>query len=292
MKISDLLKLVRINQWIKNGFIFMPLIFSGKLSDPHDLAAVSFIFIIFCLLSSSVYILNDLVGLDNDKVHPKKRLRPLARGAIKKAPAVIILAALLIASLVLSYRAGASIFVITLLYLITHLAYNIALKNAVILDVISIAIGFELRVWAGAMAINLLPSAWLQLCIFLLALLLSFTKRKGEKRLLDTRAAEHRDVLAHYSASFLDQMITISSALCVMAYSLYVLTGEMASKFSHPYMLYTIPFVIYGISRYLYLADSKKMDGDPEEVFAADGPFILNSVLWLCSVIFILYRLK
>ena len=292
MKILVFLKLVRLNQWIKNGFVFMPLVFSGRLFNSADFMSVLFAFFIFCLLSTSVYILNDLVGIDRDKVHPKKKNRPLAAGTVKRITALALLIAILFFALILSYRAGRGMSIIALLYLTTHLIYNITLKKKVILDAISIALGFELRIWAGSVALNIHPSSWIQLCVFLLALLISFSKRKTEKRLLNERAAKHRDVLIHYSPFFLDQMITISATLCIMSYGLYVYSGDIASRSGHPYMIYTMLFVVYGIFRYLYLIDSGDIETDPEEIFTTDIPFILNLLLWIFSIILIFYCLS
>ena len=286
------LELLRVRQWVKNGFILAPVIFSGKLYSVPDLVSVMSVFGIFCLLSSSVYILNDLNDLAADKIHPNKKRRPLASGAIKTPEATSIAMVLLCLSLILGYPMGRKILLVILLYLALHILYSLILKKTVILDVISIALGFELRVWAGSLAIAVLPSIWLQLCIFILAVFLGFIKRRHEKLVLYDKAVEHRGVLVHYTPYFLDQIITISATSSIIFYGLYVLSEDVMKRVSNYHMAYTIPFVIYGIFRYLYLVHVKKLGGEPGEILTSDFPFVLNMLLWVLAVVLILYRFK
>ena len=290
--LSVVLDLLRVKQWVKNGFIFMPLVFSGRLRCFQDLVQVSFVFITFCFLSSAVYIFNDIKDRKSDNLHPEKKARPLAKGVIDIKSAAVMMLLLLGMALFMAHMAGGKVFLTALLYLILHVFYTLALKATVILDVIAIALGFELRVWAGAVILGILPSIWLQLCVFLLALFLGFIKRRHEKLSLYERAAEHRGVLVHYTPYFLDQMIMISATLCIITYGLYVLSADVVKKTGQAYMAYTIPFVVYGIFRYLYIVHVKKRGGDPGEILMSDGPFILNLALWISSAVMILYFFK
>jgi 4-hydroxybenzoate polyprenyltransferase len=286
------LRLIRMEQWIKNGFVVMPIIFSGRLFNPYELIRVIIATGAFCLLSSSVYILNDLKDLDCDKLHHKKRNRPLAAGLIKIPQAVFISLILLLISLVLFYIVGKKTFFVAALYFMLNIFRNNVLKKVVLLDVISIAIGFEFRVWAGSVCLNILPSIWLQFCVFVLAIFLGFIKRRHEKVSLYDKAAEHRGVLVHYTAYFLDQMIMISATLCIVFYSLYVLSEEVTRRVGGGHIAYTLPFVVYGVFRYLYLVHVKKLGGDPGEILLRDFSFTLNTLLWISSIIFILYGVK
>lgn len=288
-KLKMLLGLLRVKQWVKNVFIFMPLIFGGFLFNVPDILKVTVTFIAFCLLSSAVYIINDLKDLSSDRMHPKKKRRPLAAGLIKPEQAVLILAFLFAVSLSIGFFMGKAIFLVMVLYALLHLLYNFKLKKTVILDVISIALGFELRIWAGALAISIYPSVWIQLCVFLLALFLGFIKRRHEKHILYDKAIEHRGVLAHYTLYFLDQMIMISATLCIIFYGLYVMSEDVVRRTSNHYMAYTIPFVVYGVFRYLYLVHVRRAGDDPGEILVSDLPFFINIILWAFSIIAILY---
>lgn len=284
--------LLRVKQWVKNGFIFIPIIFSGMLFSKEALLNVVYVFGMFCLLSSGIYILNDLQDLAADRLHPKKKNRPLAAGQVSRKEAVVISLFLVALSLFFAYLIGFKVFFIAVLYLILHLLYGAVLKKTVIIDVISLALGFELRIWAGAVILNIVPSAWAQLCIFVLALFLGFIKRRHEKLVLRDSAIEHRGVLAHYTAYFLDQMIMISATLCVIFYGLYVMSEDITRRVGGFHMAYTLPFVVYGIFRYLYLVHVKKLGGDPGEILFSDVPFVISMVFWIISVAAILYAVK
>jgi 4-hydroxybenzoate polyprenyltransferase len=288
-KLIACLRLLRIGQWVKNTFILIPIIFSGKLFDLPLLFTCAKIFGIFCIMSSGVYVMNDIRDIKSDQEHPKKKYRPVASGEIGRNPATAIAFLLISLALVFSYFSGVKILVITSAYFILHVLYNIRLKRTVILDVIAIAIGFELRVWAGALGCLVIPSAWLQLCVFLLALFLSFIKRRHEGSSLYDKHIYRREALAYYQPYFLDQMIMISATLVIVFYGLYVMSEEITARIGNHHMMYTLPFVVYGIFRYLYLVDVKKMGGDPGEILISDLPFLLNLCLWILSVVAILY---
>lgn len=288
-KIITYLELLRIKQWVKNGFIFMPIIFGGKLYNIPDLINVFFIFGIYCLASSGVYIMNDLKDIAQDRFHPKKKNRPLASGDIAINQAIFISIMLVALSLALSYLLNKWAMLIILLYIALHFFYTYGLKKTIIIDVFSVSLGFELRIWAGAVVLNILPSIWLQLCVFVLAIFLGFIKRRHEKLILYEKAAEHRGVLAHYTPYLLDQMIMISASLCIIFYVMYVLSEDVTRRIGNNYIAYTIPLVVYGIFRYLYLVHVRKLGGDPGEILTSDFPFVVDILLWILSVILILY---
>lgn len=291
-KMMVFLSLLRAKQWIKNVFVLMPLIFGRLLFNVTDVLNALIAFAAFCLLTSGLYIINDIRDLKSDRLHPQKKNRPLAAGLIKARHAALIAIILLAISLSVGFVIGRKILLVMVLYAALHLLYTFALKMTVILDVISIALGFEMRVWAGSLAIDIHPSIWLQLCVFLLALFLGFIKRRHEKIILYDKAVEHRGVLAHYTSYFLDQMIMISATLCVIFYGLYTMSEDVARQLGNNYMAYTIPFVIYGVFRYLYLVYVKKIGDDAGEILISDLPFFINIALWFFSVVFIIYYLR
>jgi 4-hydroxybenzoate polyprenyltransferase len=281
-----ILRLLRAKQWIKNLFVFAPLIFSGLLREPGFFEIVAAVFVVFCLLSSAVYIVNDLFDLESDKRHPIKMKRPLAAGVVSKPAAFFILSTLFLTAFGYGYWLNIkNLLLLMVLYALLHLFYSLFLKKMVIVDAMAVALGFELRVWAGSVAIGITPSVWLQLCVFLLTLFLSFAKRRHEKITLE-QAAEHRGVLERYDVYFLDQMIVISAALSVIFYCLYVFSSERRDA---AILIYTIPFVIYGIFRYLYLVNVKRIGGEPGDAIFLDAPFALNLFLWGVSVVAVFY---
>ncbi|ADL70020.1 decaprenyl-phosphate phosphoribosyltransferase [Thermoanaerobacterium thermosaccharolyticum] len=283
-KYKGLIKLMRPKQWIKNVFVLAALIFSKKMFDVLSLKEALFAFILFCGISSSVYIINDIADLEKDRKHPKKRFRPLPSGLVKKRHAAILFFILALASLILSFLINANFGIIVLSYFIINLAYTFYLKNIIIIDVMVIAVGFVLRVIAGAEAIGVASSPWLLLCTLLLSLFLAITKRKNEVIVLDNNAKSHRNVLDEYSVKLLDNMLSIVTSSTIIAYSLYTFYAEKGY-----YMMITILFVIYGIFRYQYLVDSKTFGGSPELAFFEDKPFLINGILYCITVILILY---
>ncbi|MDK2806951.1 MAG: hypothetical protein PWQ94_2115 [Thermoanaerobacterium sp.] len=282
--IKGLIKLMRPKQWIKNVFVLAALIFSKRMFDVLSLKEALFAFILFCGISSSVYIINDIADIENDRKHPKKKLRPLPSGLIKKRHAAILFFILVLTSSVLSFLINVNFSIIVLSYFIINLAYTFYLKNIIIIDVMVIAVGFVLRVIAGAEAIGVASSPWLLLCTLLLSLFLAITKRKNEVIVLDDNAKSHRNVLDEYSEKLLDNMLSIVTSSTIIAYSLY--TFYVGKGY---YMMITILFVIYGIFRYQYLVDSKTFGGSPEMAFFEDKPFLINGILYCISVILILY---
>jgi len=285
------MQLLRVKHWVKNTFIFFPLIFSGQLFEGQLLVKNLFVFMGFCLVSSSLYVLNDFLDMKQDRVHPKKAMRPLAQKHINPLAITALIIALLTAGFFLCQKGGNITLLIVGIYILLNLTYNFYTKKIVIMDVISIAFGFHLRIWAGAAASQILPSVWLQMCVFLLALFLGFTKRRYEISTLKSRASEHRSVLAHYTAYLLDQIIIICSTLAIIFYGLYTISPEIINRLGNQNIVYSLVFVIYGIFRYLYLIHVRKLGDDPADVLFSDMPLMTCIILWVCFISTLIYVL-
>jgi len=287
--LTNLLKTMRPKQWPKNVFIFTALVFVEKLFTPSPLLKTIAAFTLFCLMSSTVYLINDVADIEKDRQHPTKRLRPLASGQLK--PSVAIAAAVLIplVTLPLSFLLAPYFGLIALAYLLTMIFYSFVLKNMVILDVLTVAAGFVLRAVAGAVVISVPISPWLYVCTTLLALFIGISRRRHELVLLAENANEHRASLNEYSLPLLDQMIAVVTSATIIAYSLYTFSAPNLPP-NHAMML-TIPFVLYGLFRYLYLIHVENKGGTPEEIFLSDLPMMMALGLWALAVIAILYFL-
>jgi len=287
--VRALLTAMRPHQWTKNLLVLAALIFAQRFTDlPSILHAVAG-FLLFCAASSATYLLNDACDAERDRAHPRKRLRPIASGVLPVRTA--LLAAVLLAlgavagGVALRERFGLAVIV----YLILQLAYCFVLKNEAILDVLAIAAGFCLRAYAGAAVITVPISNWLMICTGLLALFLSLAKRRHELLQVE-EAANHRRSLAGYSERMLDQMIAIVTSATVMAYALYTMAPETVAKFGTDHLKFTIPFVLYGIFRYLYLAYAKDKGDAPSRHFLTDWPLLVDVFLFAAVSIAILYH--
>jgi len=280
---------MRPRQWTKNLLVFAALIFSQNLSNLPMVSDATIAFIIFCLLSGSVYTLNDLLDVKQDRTHPKKSQRPLASGKLQPPIAIVSGSILVLLSLANAFWLNTNFGFIALGYFILQIAYSTALKHIVILDVLAVSIGFVLRAIAGAEVINVPISSWLLVCTILLALFLSLGKRRHEIILLEDNAADHRKILFEYSPALLDQMISVVTASTVVAYALYTMSAETITKFQTDNLKYTIPFVLYGIFRYLYLIHQKSEGGSPEKILLNDRPLLINIILYLLTVWFFTY---
>lgn len=289
MAIVELLKSIRPQQWLKNFFIFAPLIFSENVFEKSMFLRTLLAFGVFCLLSGALYILNDIKDIEEDRIHPIKSKRPLAAGELKKRQAIAGFIVLSFISLLLAEAVNREFLWICLLYFGLQFSYSFALKHVVILDVFIVASGFFLRVIAGAVAIKVLISPWLLICTTLLALFLALGKRRHEICLLDEAAMNHRPILAEYSPYLLDQMISVVTASTVIAYCLYTISGETIEKFGTNKLILTVPFVLYGIFRYLYLIHRKAEGGTPETLILKDRPLLLDIFLWIVSAAIIIY---
>jgi len=289
--VKPLIQILRPTQWIKNGFVLMPVIFSGRLTFVDDLARVAGLLVAFCLASSATYVLNDYSDMEQDRVHPLKRNRPLASGAILPRTAIILAIALTAAAFGLTAALPASFLceIFILAYLVLQVAYSFALKNIVILDVLAIAAGFLLRVLGGAAVIDVTVSSWLILCTFSVAILLAVGKRRHEMLMLSEEAACHRPVLENYNVGLLDQLLQVVTTSTFIFYCLYSVRGNPAAGLEAEWMMFTIPFVTYGIFRYLYLIYHKADGGSPTAMLLTDPPLLVCTILWLLACVLIIY---
>jgi 4-hydroxybenzoate polyprenyltransferase len=286
--ILSLLETMRPKQWVKNLFIFGPLVFDGKLFHSEPLSATLLGFVLLCFISSTVYIINDLVDVEKDRRHPIKKNRPLASGRLPKEVALVVALLLPLMTLSLSFWLKGEFGLILASYLLLQIAYSFFLKNMVIVDVLTIAVGFVLRVGAGASLIEVVRfSPWLYVCTTLLALFLGLGKRRQELVLMGDKGNHTRTILEHYNLPFLDQMIGVVTASTVMAYSFYTFSAQGLPQ-NHLMML-TIPFVLYGIFRWLYLIHVRGDVGSPDEVVLRDRPLQLSLVLWGVMAVSVLY---
>ena len=287
--LGALLESARPQQWVKNGFVFAALIFSRSLTDWHRNTRVILAGMIFCLISSAAYILNDVLDAPEDRNHPLKRLRPVASGRLKATTAALVAVLLALASLAGAWALDREFCLVVGLYAGVNVIYSWLLKRVILLDVFVIAAGFVLRVVGGGVVIHVVLSPWLIVCTTLLALFLALSKRRHEVVLLRENASNHRAILAHYTPYFLDQLIGIVTASTVMSYALYTLSLDAQTKFPGKRLELTIPFVLFGIFRYLYLVHQNEEGGNPTRLLFTD-PVLLSVVLmWAASVIFIIY---
>jgi 4-hydroxybenzoate polyprenyltransferase len=286
--LNAIIKTARPYHWIKNLIVFAALIFARKYSQPNDIWHTILAFMVFCLGASAVYFFNDLADRENDKLHPTKKARPIPSGQLPVSIAWIIALVMLIVAVAGAIKLGAHFVSLLGVYIILNFAYSLGLKNIVILDVMSLAFGFVIRAAAGAAAINVPISSWLLICTILLALFLGFAKRRQELIVLGDDAVSHRRSLAHYSPYFLDQMIGVVTASTVIAYTFYTLSPEIKEKFGTGELVFTVPFVLYGIFRYLYLVHQKEEGGNPTKLLLTDIPLLICVALWVITVIVIL----
>jgi 4-hydroxybenzoate polyprenyltransferase len=280
---------LRPEQWTKNLFVFAGVLFGGHLLDvPAMLRAVA-AFVVFCALSGVVYIFNDLADRTADQRHPLKRLRPIASGQLSPATAAVAAAVLGLASLAAALTLSPMFAVLAATYVGLLVLYSVLLKHLVIIDALTIAAGFVLRAAAGAVAVFVPISHWLLVCTSLLALFLVLSKRRHELTLLADGAMTHRPILEEYSPYLLDQMIAVVTASTLVAYSVYSTSAETAERLNTTRLGLTIPFVLYGIFRYLYLVHQKRAGGSPADLLLADRPLLACVGLWAVCVALILY---
>ncbi|OGL19219.1 MAG: hypothetical protein A3K12_05435 [Candidatus Rokubacteria bacterium RIFCSPLOWO2_12_FULL_71_19] len=279
---------LRPKQWVKNLFVFAGVIFSQQLFTPLIWPALG-AFALFCALSGAMYLLNDVADAEKARLPPPKRHRPVAAGALPRGGALAVGAGLLGASLAgafaLSWRFG----LVAAGYAALLTAYSVRLKHLVILDVLTVAVGFVLRAVAGAVAVDVEISGWLLICTVLIALFLALGKRRHEYLTLHGEAAAHRPILAEYSEGFLDQMIAVVTASTVTAYALYTMSPETVAKFHTRLLPLTLPFVLYGIFRYLYLLYRRQLGGNPSDLLLTDRALLVNTVLWMLALLVLIY---
>jgi 4-hydroxybenzoate polyprenyltransferase len=286
--VTGLVVSLRPRQWVKNLFLFAGLVFGQKLFTPAVWTAGA-AFLIFCGLSGAVYLLNDVADRGRDRLHPDKRHRPVAAGHLSVPAAVTAAIVLIVAGLAASVWLSRGFALAALSYVVLLTAYSAWLKHLVIVDVLVVAIGFVLRAVAGALAVQVAISGWLLICTILLALFLALGKRRHEVLSLEGAAPQHRAILAEYSAGLLDQMIAVVTASAVTAYALYTMSPETVAKFHTALLPATLPFVLYGIFRYLYLLYQRHLGGNPSDAVLRDRALLLNTLLWMGSVLLIIY---
>jgi 4-hydroxybenzoate polyprenyltransferase len=280
---------MRPKQWTKNLLVFAGLVFTYNLLNPGMFSRVVLAFVAFCLLSSAGYLWNDLRDAAADRLHPIKRRRPIASGLVPPAVAAALGLGLGVAGLALSLALGTSFALVASLYLLLTVAYSIWLKHLVLIDVFGISAGFVLRAVAGAVVIGVPVSPWLYVCTVLVSLFLALGKRRNELELLEHGASGHRKNLEQYSLELVDQLILIVAAVTIMAYSLYTFSAENLPR-DHSMML-TIPLVVYGLFRYLYLVRVKRLGGAPEDLFLTDPGLLGTAICWAGLSVIILYVL-
>jgi len=278
---------LRPRQWTKNVVVLAALVFARRIFEPVPFLQALAAFGAFCAASGAVYLVNDILDVEQDRLHPRKRRRPIAAGDLPIPLAWALAGALAAGTLAFAYLVRPALAAVILAYIMVQLAYSLFLKHQVILDVFTIAAGFVLRAAAGAVAIGVPVSPWLYVCTILLALFQALAKRRAEIMLLAESAGSHRRILEEYSATLLEEMIAVVTSSTVMAYSLYTFSAENLPR-NHSMML-TIPFVLYGIFRYLYLVYRKNEGGSPEQLLLTDLPLLACIILWGLASIAILY---
>ncbi len=280
---------LRPRQWTKNFFVFAGIIFSLKFFEFPLLLKVLEAFVIFCLLSSSIYLINDVSDRKSDRRHPSKKVRPIASGKVSPSLAITIALILCAASLAAAFYLEPVFAIVAAAYFLLMIAYTFFLRDLVILDVFSIAAGFVLRAVAGVVVIAVELSPWLIICTILLSLFIALGKRRHELVMLSGSAGEHRAILDEYNPLLLDQLISAVAGSTVMAYALYTLWPETIAKFRTHNLVYSVPFVLYGIFRYLYLIYKKEKGGSPEELLLTDNPLIIDLAVWIIALMVIIY---
>lgn len=287
--LASVIECMRPSQWVKNGFVLAPLVFSEKLLDSRsewkELGAAS----AFCLAASAVYLWNDILDARRDLMHPTKRTRPIPSGRLSVPSAAVASLVLLTAALALGFAINPITGVLLCVYMGINVLYGAGLKHVVVMDLMCIALGFVLRVLAGATAIQAQPSHWLLMCTFLLALTLSIFRRRQEAIMLGDGSAHHRRVLSDYSIAWFDQAGTMLSAATIVAYALYTVSPETQARFGTDRLFYTLPFVVFGTLRYLYLAYTGDRTGDPSSALIADKPLLGCVVAWLAACAVVIY---
>jgi len=284
----------RPSQWTKNLVVFAAVFFTKKLSDPAGPITAGFAFVLFSFISSAVYIVNDILDREEDRRHPEKKNRPIASGALSVPAAAIGAVALAAVALGLGFRLAVPFGLTLLTYFTLNLLYSLRLKEVVGLDVLLISTGFVLRAIGGVEALvgrveDVLLSPWLLVCTLFLSLFLGLCKRRCELATLGANAAGHRPVLAHYSLPLVDSLIGVVASATLISYSIYTIWPETVRKFGTDRLVYTVPFVVYGLFRYLYLVYRKNIGGNPSEVLYRDRPILATLVLWVAAMFVLIF---
>ncbi|MCU0413700.1 MAG: decaprenyl-phosphate phosphoribosyltransferase [Ignavibacteriaceae bacterium] len=302
MILFQFLRLIRVHQWIKNVFVFIPLLFSLHLFDKDFFITTLFAFLIFCLASSSIYVINDLVDIESDRAHPVKKNRPLPSGAISQTTAIITASLIIVLVFWLMMYFNIEFILLVVAFVVLNILYSFWLKNVVLLDVFSIAAGFSIRVLAGAFVIQVPISSWLLLTTMFISLFLGVMKRRSELVLVtdkqkiniestDQTGTNSRKVLAQYSLNFADQMATIAATGVIVCYALYTVAPRTVSIFQTERLIYTTPFVVFGIFRFMYLEYISGKGENTTHTLATDFPMIANVIFYAIATVMIIYKL-
>lgn len=286
---ADLLLSLRPAQWTKNLIVFAGLIFGGRLFDPSAVKASVAGFLVFCVMSGVVYLVNDVRDIEADRQHPTKSRRPIAAGGISPRAALTTAFALVVGGLSIAWFLAPGFGMVATAYVTLLTVYSTSLKHLVILDVLAIAGGFVLRAVGGALVIGVAISHWLLVITLLGALFLALGKRRGEIATLVDGGTGHRPILAQYSTELLDQLIAIVASATLLSYAFYTISAETVSKFGTDRLLFTLPFPMYGVFRYLYLIHKRDGGANPSETLIADRPILICVVLWACAVAVVIY---
>ncbi len=276
-----LLRSLRPEQWLKNGFVLAPLIFSGSLTDGQAVFRSLLAVVAFCAAASATYLVNDVLDREADRGHPVKRNRPIASGAVGVGQALGTALILVIVGAATAWFLGGWFPAVLGAYLVITLLYSTLLKQLVFVDVLVVALGFVLRVVGGAVAIEVPVSRWILLCAYLLALYLALGKRRSELVLLGEEAGNHRVVLGHYTLPMVDQAISVVLGATVLAYTLYTVAPDTVAKVGSEGLMATVPVVLYGLFRYLYLLHRHELGGSPTKALLTDRPLLVCVLLWL-----------
>lgn len=288
--LRSIFSVMRPYQWVKNLFVFVPLLFGKKLTEGIAIEHSLIAFAVFCLIASSLYIFNDWIDAEEDRKHPEKRFRPISSGALPSSVALFCALILAVSAFSLTYFVGIRFFLVAALYFVLTLAYCLLLKKMIVLDCMTIAAGFVLRVVGGAFAVEVMPTNWLIVCAFLLALFLAFTKRRQELVVLSKQAGEHREVLNEYSIGYLEQLNSIIIGASIVCYALYTVAPETVARFETSNLIYGTVFVIYGMFRYLALIKNPENGGNPTKMLLKDKPLALAVIGWAIYNAAIIYQ--
>ena len=289
--LRSLLITMRPHQWVKNLFIFAPLLFGRKLTEMAAIGNSLLAFSIFCLLASALYIFNDWIDAEEDRAHPEKCRRPISSGVLPAPIALVAAATLAGTAFGLSATLGLNFSLIAALYVALTLSYCLTLKHLIVLDAMTISAGFVIRIVGGAIAVSVVPSHWLIICAFLLALFLTFTKRRQELLTLSNQAGDHRKVLKEYSVSYLGQVNNILIGASIVCYALYTVAPETIEKFNTENLIYGTVFVIYGMLRYMLLIEKPENGGNPSKMLLQDKPLLLTVIGWSIYNIIMVYHI-
>lgn len=292
MNPRSLLRLLRPHQWLKNGFVFIGVLFGRQWQAEHLIAA-SFAFLSFCAVASAIYVFNDLVDAESDRQHPAKSRRPIASGEVGPRAAMLLIGVLLILGGALAALAGAAVLACAASYVALNVAYTLRLKHVAILDVFAISAGFMLRILAGTLGIGIEPSSWLLLCGMMITLFLGFAKRGAELRLLERRGVERRGdprfVLGEYGPTMVEQFMSISAACAILSYSLYTVSPETVARHGTDRLIFTVPFVVYGIYRYVWLLHRRGGGNDASRDLYSDRHLLVTVAGWLATTLALLW---